>query len=526
MKENIFSRKILGSDTAILIYLACAKLLIHLLTSTGYGYSGDELYYLGMMKHLDFGYVDIPPLVPLFMFISNAIVGTSLFAIHILPAIIGAVMVFFAGLLARELGGGRFAQGFTALMVLAAPSWLAVNSGFTYNPFHLLFVVIVFYLVARIIKQESPKRWLILGIIIGLGIMIKLSMIFIALALLVALVITSRRKSFIIRWPWLAMLIVIGICSPYLIWQWIHHWPLITYWHHYAQLRNSITPFIFWQKLILDTNPISLPIWIGGLYYLLFHREGKQYRVLALIYLLLLVFFMSMQFDPGMQVTSYFPLFAGGAVLLERLITKIRWNWLKPVYAGILLLGGLILAPYYLPVLPIADYLNYAKTTSGIATVVKNGWFEQDTQLPSIFATRLGWPEMVKQIADIYHSLPEADRQKCVIYTSTYEEAGAIDFFGKAYGLPDAISNHLTYHIWGPGKYSGAVAIAFGWRFTKLGGGSYQLPLSGIYNEVTPSGIINGSNYSTRFEQNLPSFICRKPNTSLKEEWKWLEYYY
>ena len=120
-KTKFWTRHFLWCDNAILIYLALAKLVIHLLTSTGYGYFGDELYWQAMAKHLDFGYVDVPPLVAYLAAISRFLLGTSLFAIHLLPAIAGAVMVYFAGLTARELGGGRFAQWFSALTVLAAP---------------------------------------------------------------------------------------------------------------------------------------------------------------------------------------------------------------------------------------------------------------------------------------------------------------------------------------------------------------------------------------------------------------------
>jgi 4-amino-4-deoxy-L-arabinose transferase-like glycosyltransferase len=127
-RTKFLSRQFLWRNTAILIYLALAKFMIHLATSIGYGYFGDELYWLDMSKHLDFGYVDVPPLAAYLAALSGSLTGTSLFAIHILPAIVGAVTVFSAGLTAREFGGGRFAQWFSALAVLVAPYILFINS--------------------------------------------------------------------------------------------------------------------------------------------------------------------------------------------------------------------------------------------------------------------------------------------------------------------------------------------------------------------------------------------------------------
>ena len=241
-----------GSNTAILIYLALAKLVFNLFTNINYGYHGDELYWLALAKHLDFGYVDVPPLVALLAAISRWLLGASLFAIHILPAVAGAFMVYFAGLLAREMGGGRFAQWLTALMVLVAPACLGVNSIFTYNPFDRLCAIIFLYQMVLIVKAETSKRWLILGLIAGLGVMVKLSMLFTGGALVLGLLLTSRRKSFLTWWPWLAALIAVAICTPYLAWQSAHGWPLFKYWANYAVERNGTLPLPFLQLLCYD----------------------------------------------------------------------------------------------------------------------------------------------------------------------------------------------------------------------------------------------------------------------------------
>lgn len=518
IKTKFLTRDILWNNNAILIYLALAKLVIHLLTSTGYGYFADELYYLEATKHLDFGYVDMPPLIPFLMALSNRVFGVSLFGLHILPAIAGAVMVYFAGLLARELGGGRFAQSLTALMVIAAPFWLRFNSWFAYDPFDQLLTVIFFYLVVLLLKQETPRRWIILGVITGIGIMTKLIMIFVGFALVIALVLTSRRKWLISKWPLCAVLIVIVICTPFLVWQSVHAWPLIKYWQSYSVTRPHLGALPSFMEQIFYLNPVTLPIWILGLFYLLFHPQGKKYRILGLMFLVLQLLFVGiMQMASRFSASPYFPLLAAGAVLTENLLVLLTarhfsWSWLKPVLAVTILLNGIRLAPVALPILPAPAMMKYA--------IVQAGTLLQPSSLIlENLQMRTGWPEMAKQIATVYHRLPEVERRKCVIYTSFYFEAGAINFFGKDYGLPGAISNHLSYQIWGLGKYSGEVAIAFGYTFNPS-------RLSLFFNEVEDTGIMVGNQYSMYIEKNLPVYICRKPKAPLKEVWNRLAVYY
>jgi 4-amino-4-deoxy-L-arabinose transferase-like glycosyltransferase len=324
IKTKFRARQFLWCTNAILVYLALVKLVIHLVTSTGYGYFGDELYWIDITKHLDFGYVDVPPLVAYLGAFSRFLVGTSLFAVHLLPAIAGAVMVYFAGLMARELGGGRFAQCLTALMVIAAPIWLSFNSWFAYDPFDQLFTIIFLYLVILLLKQETPRRWVILGIITGVALMTKLSMLFTGFSLVLALLLTSRRKWLFSKWPLIAALIGLVIFTPFLVWQSIHAWPLLTYLRYYP----SVHPFTgFLQSLgeqITFLNPVTIPIWILGLFYLLFHREGQKYRVLGLMYLILQLLLVGvLKLESRTSASAYFPLLAAGAVFAEKLIVSL-----------------------------------------------------------------------------------------------------------------------------------------------------------------------------------------------------------
>ena len=119
--------------------IAAVKLLVHLYAGRHYGYFVDELYYLACSRHLDWGYVDQPPLIALLTWIGRMLLGDSLPAIRFLPALAGVAEVALAALLARELGGKRFAQALAALSVLAAPGILLGNNLLTMNAFEPLF---------------------------------------------------------------------------------------------------------------------------------------------------------------------------------------------------------------------------------------------------------------------------------------------------------------------------------------------------------------------------------------------------
>jgi hypothetical protein len=527
LKTKVLTRHFLWSDTTILIYLALAKLMIHLLTAKGYGYFGDEFYWLDMAKHLDFGYVDVPPLVAYLAAISRFLIGTSLFAIHLLPAIAGAVMVYFAGLTARELGGGRFAQWFSALMVLTAPYILYVFSVFTYDSFEQLASIIIFYLVVRIINRETPKRWLLLGLAAGLGAITKLIIIYTDVAIVLSLLLTSKRKSFLTVWPWLAALIAVLICTPYLGWQFVHGWPLLSYFQHFAldPLRPHQQPVQFFMSLFFFwLNPLFLPIWLLGLVYTLFHKEGRKYRILGFTSLILVLFYIGlMKLEAREMVSACFPILTTGAVWLEKMLTATAANrksisWLKRAYIGVILVSAVLMAPMSLPILSPPVLAQYWSATPDF---IKNGDYELGI-MPQHHRFSMGWPEIVKDIATVYHSLSEADRKNCKIWTGFYWDAGAINLLGKKYDLPEATSNCLSYQIWGEEQFKSGktpeVAIMLD-DFTPFPAYSY-------FKEVNPAKSFNANKYSVYRGGCLTIYICRKPKATFGEAWKKHVYYY
>src|SRR6266581_4114827 len=198
--NKIFSRAVLSSDTAILVYLALSTLLVHFLTNSGYGYFRDEFYYIACGQHLAWGYVDLPPLSSLLVRLSRVLLGDSLFAIRFLPAVASALNVALTGMIARELGGRSWAVALSCTASLCALVFLGVGNFFSMNAFEPLFWMGAIYLLVRIINGGSPRLWLWFGALIGLGLENKHSIAFFAAGVCAALLFTPERRHLAQKW--------------------------------------------------------------------------------------------------------------------------------------------------------------------------------------------------------------------------------------------------------------------------------------------------------------------------------------
>src|SRR5829696_6652502 len=277
--------------TAILAYLASFKLVGHLLTNGNYGYFRDELYYMAAGERLALGYVDFPPFVALITAFTRLLLGDSTVALRFFPAVAGALVVVLAGLMTRELGEGRFAQGLAALAALVAPNFLVMGTFISMDAFDQLFWVSAAFVLILILKQDRPRLWLLFGLIAGLGVLTKITMLYFGFAVFVALLLTSSRKHLLTPWPWLGGAIALVFLLPYVIWQITHGWPTLEFWADYGAKVDPASPIEFLVEQVLTMQPLTLPLWLAGLYYYLFSRDGRTLRPLGLIYVLLFALF-------------------------------------------------------------------------------------------------------------------------------------------------------------------------------------------------------------------------------------------
>jgi hypothetical protein len=108
--KKIFSKAVLTGTTAIILYLMVMNFILHMVTSWQYGLFFDEFYYYSMSSHLAFGYMDVPPVTGGLMALSRLLMGDSVPAMHVFPALAGSFAMLFAALTAQKMGGGRFSQ--------------------------------------------------------------------------------------------------------------------------------------------------------------------------------------------------------------------------------------------------------------------------------------------------------------------------------------------------------------------------------------------------------------------------------
>jgi hypothetical protein len=500
-------RRFIASDTALLMGLSLAVLLAQLLVSGRYGYFRDEFYYFACGEHLDWGYVDQPPFVALAAFLVRRILRESLLAIRLLPAVCNALVVFLTGLMARELGGRRFAQGLAALATLIGPVYLIVNHYFSMNCFDYVFWALGAYLVIKILKEDRPRLWVVFGVVAGVGLMNKYSVGFLGLGLVVGLVLAPARKHLLSKWLWLGGLTAFLIFLPHIIWQVEHGFPTREFIRNATLYKNlPMSPLAFLVESVLQIQPVTLPIWLAGLYFFFFTKPGKPFRVLGWIYVADLALFLLTNAKPYYLAPAYFALLAAGAVHFESLIISRQWNWLKPASATTLVVSGLVLLPYSLPVLPVETFIKYEDFIG-----LHPGTGERGTsgKLPQYYGDMFGWENQVATVARVYYTLTLEEKARTIIFCSNYGEAGAIDLFGKKYGLPKATSGHNNYWFWGPGNWDADIVITVGASREDVEKSFEQVELGATI--VSP--------YARPNETDIPVFIGRKPRMPLKEVW-------
>ena len=458
--DNAPGQGLFTSATAIVLYIAAASFLAHMLTATRYGYFRDELYYLACARHLALGYVDQPPMIALVTWLTVHTLGTSLVALHFLPALAGAAMVWLTAMIARELGGGRFAQSLAALSIALAGVFVILAHLLTMNVFEPLLWMGCAYVVIRIVKTGNQKLWLWFGVLAGLGLENKYSMALFGFAIVVGLLLTAERKAFRSPWIWIGGAIAIAIFLPNLIWNIQNHWPFFQLMHNIRASGRDIVrgPLAFMGNQIFMMSPLNFPLWLAGLLFLLFARDCKRFRVLAWAFVVVLAVTMFLRGKDYYSAPAYPMLLAAGAVAVERAASVRRW--LRPATVAVLVAGTAPMLPMMIPILPLETYVHYQETLHLAPPATEKSHLR--SPLPQYYSDDLGWEQMTAAVAHEYNRLPLGLRAVTAIYAQNYGEAGAIDFFGPKYGLPKAICPQQNYFLWGPRNYNGQAMIVLG----------------------------------------------------------------
>ena len=505
-----------ASGRLLVFLIAAAKFLLQLSYSGRYGPFRDELYYLACGRHLAWGYVDQPPFIGFVAWLGQHLFGNALPGIRFFPALAGSIVILLTGEICRKMGGGRFAQCLSAMAVFLAPICLAMDSFLSMNAFEPVFWMLAAYLVIRMMERGSPRLWLLIGLVAGFGLLNKHSMLVFGFALIVGLLLTPERRLLASRWLWVGALVALLIFLPNLVWEARHGWTQIVVVENARQFKNApIGVLRFLREQVLFLQPIELPVWLAGLAWLMFSASGRKFRFLGWAYLVVMVVFIALGGKSYYPIPAYPMLMAAGGILLERTMAlKVaRARDFVLAYAALMLVCGIATIPFGVPILPVKYYLPY----SARFPMTRDVQTERDSggPLPQLYADMIGWRAMTETVAAVYHSLPAAQRQDCAVMAGNYGEAAAIDYYGAAFGLPNAISPHNNYFLWGPRGYSGACVILFGDKAETI---------KNNFQDVERAATIVRP-YSVPVEDNLPVYICRRPRVPLSKLWPSLQYY-
>jgi hypothetical protein len=472
---------------------------LHMIFNGGYGYFRDEFDYIACGNHPAWGYVDQPPLVPMLTRLCLTIFGDSLRSVRLVPAIFASVLIIMTGLITRELGGKRFAVVLSALTILIAPIYLSGGSLLTTNcDLEVVLWTGCLYFAILAVKRDEPRYWFWFGVVAGIGLQEKYSILVLGFAVVIALLFTPQRRFLFSKWMWLGGLAAFLIFLPNLLWNIAHDWPFVQLIHNIkAEGRDVVlTPWQYFSQQMLLVFPLSAPIWIAGIVAFLTCRSFRPCRFLGWAYLFAFTVFVVLK-GKNYYLAPIYPVYlAAGCIVIDEAIDRIRQVWLKPVIVFVLLVGGAIFTPVAMPILSVDRFIPYMNKLP--IKVPRSEYQHARAVLPQHFADQFGWNEIVTGVAGAWNRIPPNERKDCGIFAQDYGQAGAIDFLGPKYGLPASLSGHQTWFLWGPRGYTGNCMIVLD---------DDQETLEKLWTNVEYVGRTPDNPYA--LERNLTIYICR-----------------
>jgi hypothetical protein len=466
---------------AILALLVSAKIAIAMAVADHYGWHRDEFYYLASSKHLALGYVDYPPLTPLLAAVDQLIFPRSLPGLRLLAVLASAAIIVIAALIARELDGNRTAQALAAGAVLISPEFIGTNFLFQTVAFDEVMWALACWVFVRLLMGANPREWLLLGLIFGIGVETKYTIIGLGVAMLIGLLATPQRRLLASRWPYLGLGLAALLLVPNLTWQVSHHWDSVAYTLTHRGATDG--PILYWVEQVLLVGPPLIPMVVGGVLLLWRH---ERLRAAAVTVIAVELFFFLVGGKAYYPAPIYPLAYAAGAIWL--LASVKRASHLRRSVA-IALAITLVLLPLGLPVLPTR-------------IMVKSGIW----QARKDFADMIGWPELTKQVTDVYQQIPVSERQSVMILASNYGEAGALQYYGQ--GLPTVVCAHLTYYYWAPAQMHPSIIIVIGYPRDYL---------VSLFGDVQQAATISNSFGIHNEEFGQAIWIVRNPRHTLSQ---------
>ena len=500
--RNSQPRSIWTSDTALLVYLAAATVVVHVIFGNRYGYHRDELATLEDTRHLAWGYPAYPPVTPFFGRVSLELFGTSLRGFRFFANLAQAITVVLCGLIARAMGGRRQAQ----MMAAAAALPFVLGGGYLmqYVAFDALAWVLVAYFVTRLLASGDARWWVAIGAAIGFGMMTKYTIGFFVLAIVGGVLLTDARRYLKSKWLWAGVALSILIWLPNVIWQWQHQLVSLDFLSHIhaRDVRQGRTDGFVPEQLQL--MGLAAPLMIAGLYYCFFGREGRRFRMLGWMYVITLLLFVVAKGRSYYLAPAYPMLYAAGAMWFEGWLTTVPSGrtvaWRTVLWAA-LAIDAVSTIAFWMPTAPL-----------------NTRWWAISNEVQGDFREEVGWRELVQEVAKIRDALTPEERAHLGIIGTNYGEAGAINLYGPEYGLPRAISgvNSFWYRGYGDPPPQTVIVIGLSKKYLDADFDSCRL-VGHTWNQY---GV---KNEETADHPDI--WVCGPPKRGWPEFWKEFRYY-
>jgi len=490
--------------------IAAAAVALLLAFAARYGYHRDELYFLAASRHLALGYVDQPPIAVLVAWLDRVALGDGLFGLRLIPALVVGVVVVLTGLMARELRGSRFAQGFAAACI-ASGGLLVVGHLEGPTVYDVLVWTLASWLVLRILRTGDTRLWLAVGLTVGIGTEAKQTIPLLFVGLAVGFLANGQRAVLGSRWLWAGVALALVGVMPNLVWEATHSWPTLemnaNLQSEHSGLGHAITfPFV----TLLAAGALLAPVWLAGAWAFWRDRPFRVYRAFALSFAIGVLVVWIVIPDRFYYLFGYFPvLFAAGAVVTDAVVDGRRgffrperrhaWIWRsRRAAVAILVVNALLFLPLGLPVLPqsVVAALDLNKSNYNLGE-------------------EIGWHDLVRQVDDVWRSLPDDERRHAIVLTSNYGEAGAL-VRDAPWGPGRVFSGHNSFWSWGPPPDTATTAVVVGYAPTELASRFSTCELVGrVHNGV---GVDND-------EAGEPISVCRDPVAPWSELWSRFKHY-
>jgi dolichyl-phosphate-mannose-protein mannosyltransferase len=448
------------NNNRLLYLLAIIKFVLpFLIQNSFYEPHRDEFLYLAEGKHMAWGFMEVPPLLSVFAWLNN-LFGGSMFWIKFWPSLFGALTLILVGKIILSLGGKSFALLLVFFSFIFG-AYLRVHYLFQPNFLEIFFWTMIAYSLIRYIQTEKNKWLYIFGLSIGLGMLSKYSVAFFVVSILLGLLLTKERKIFANKHLYYAGLIAFIIFLPNLIWQYLHHFPVV---YHMKELQQTQLQYISPVGFLIDQVIMNMScffVWIAGLLFVSFSQKAKQYRFIGWAYFFVVVLLLIGRGKNYYSLGVYPVLFAFGAYQLEQL-TTMRFKIVRYVCVAFVLFIAYYSVPILLPIFEPAKLATFYKERHLEKTGALKWEDLKNHPLPQDFADMLGWKTITEKTAKVYNSLPQEEKNKTIIKSDNYGLCGALNFYGPKMGLPEVYSYNASFLLWIPDTFNVTNVITVG----------------------------------------------------------------